>query len=104
MRLSYGSAGTSRNVRALHTRAVGQGGQLFVGVFGRDVGLSLVGLGDELPERIVRRLRDAVGVGGPFRRPVVHFEGKVLEDETRIGLGRDESLDRRLGGLAGRTL
>ena len=104
MSLGLGSGGAGGDVGALHAGAIGDGGQLFVGIFGGDVGLSFVSLGDELPERIVRRAAHAVGVSRAFRRPVVHLQGKILKDEAGVGLSGNQRFDRRLRRFAGRTL
>ena len=76
VRLGHGSARACGNVRALYTRAVGQRGQLFIGIFGRDVGLSLIGLGNEFPECSVRGLPNAVGVSGAFSAQLCISSGK----------------------------
>ena len=104
MNLRRGSSGTGCDVDAFHARAIRQRRQLLVGVFGRDVGLSFVGLGDEFPERFVRCPPYAVSVSRALSRPVVHLKRKVLKDEARIGFCRDQSLDYRLRRLACRTL
>src|SRR6266478_2196513 len=104
MRLGCGSGSASCNVRTLHARAIGESGQLLVGVCGRDVGLSLIRLRNKLPECVVRGLRNAVSVSGSLGGPVVHLEGKVLKDKARVGFGSDEPLDSGLRGLAGGTL
>src|SRR5580692_5221381 len=104
MRLGYGSAGASRNVSAFHARAAGQRSQFFVGILRRDVGLSLVGLGNELPKCLVRRLRNAISVSGSLRCPVVHLQGETLEDKTLVRFRRNQSLDGGLRRFAGRAL
>src|SRR5229473_7921781 len=104
MSFGYRSRSARRDVRALHPRALGQRSQLLVGILGGDLGLSLVGFGNELPECIVRGLRNAVGVSGALCRPIVHLQGKVLKDKARVRFRSNETLDCRLCGLARRTL
>ncbi len=53
VRLGLRLQGAGGDVGALDAGAVGEGGQFFIGIFGSDVGLGFVGLGDKLPERVI---------------------------------------------------
>ena len=96
--------GAGRDVGALDSRSVGDRGEFLVGVLGGDVGLRLVGLGDEFPESIVGSAAHAVGISRALCRPIVHLEGKILEHEAGIRLRRHQSFDSGLRRFAGGTL
>src|SRR5579872_7231187 len=104
MRLGHRRGRASRNVSTFHASSIRKSGQFFVGIGSRDVRLSLVGLGNEFPERIIGCLAYAVRIRRSLCRPVVHFQRKILKNEAGIWFRGNQALNGGLRRLAGRTL
>src|SRR5579872_5175244 len=104
MRLGHRRGRASRNVSTFHASSIRKSGQFFVGIGSCDVRLSLVGLGNEFPERIIGCLAYAVRIRGTLCRPVVHLQGKILKNEAGIRFRGNQALNGGLRRLAGRTL
>src|SRR6202021_820023 len=87
-----------------YTRSVGNRSELLVGIFGGDVGLSFIRLGDKFPERFVRRSAHAVRISSALRRPVMHLQREILKHQAHVRLRGHQGFDCGLRRFAGGAL
>src|SRR6202022_161223 len=88
----------------LHSSLVGQGGEFFIRVRSRDIGLCIVDALNKLPEGIAGAAPHAVRVTGGLGGPVMRRQGKALEHKPGVFLFRHQLVHSRLRLLAMRTL
>ena len=62
MRFCYRRGGATRDVCTLQSGGIGQRRQLLIGIFGGNIGLRLVGLGNKLPKGLIRGLAAKSGI------------------------------------------
>src|SRR5581483_4195931 len=98
LRVRFG--GASGDVASFHSGAGGESRQFFIRIGFGDFGLRVVSCAHKFPECIVVGTSGTVRIRRCLRRPIVRWQGELLEDETRVGLFRQQLIDSGLRLLA----